>query len=186
MAKRMFEPERKAAQMTEEARTAEERFEELIGGEYREIFEKRVEEAIREKIEKARQGRRISPEIEDRARRNMENQLSEAKKNYPDFELAKEMENPHFAGLVRAGVDMITAYEVAHKDELITRAMAYAAQRAAKAAAENMEKRGSRVPENGASAPGSFRKKAKTVSEMSRSEREELMRRAMNGERITL
>ena len=83
-------------------------------------------------------------------------------------------------------MDIKTAYEIAHKDELLSSAMAYAAQRAAKETAENIRARAGRPVENGAQAQAPAQPREKTVSEMTREEREDLARRAMRGERIVL
>ena len=112
--------------------------------------------------------------------------MEETKGAYPQFDLAAEMRNPRFAAIARAGVDIKTAYEIAHKDELLSSAMAYAAQRAAKETAENIRARAGRPVENGAQAQAPAQPREKTVSEMTREEREDLARRAMRGERIVL
>ena len=176
MARKIWDTERKLHEMetAEISPTLEEKFDEMIRGEFKQVYENRM----REDVEK--QARQI------RAQKSIETQLDEVKRLYPDFDLATEMKNQHFVGLVRAGVDFVTAYEVAHKDELITAAMAYAARRAAKAAADNIQARSRRAPENGASPRTSAMPKNRSVADMTRQERDALARRAMNGEKIML
>ena len=46
-------------------------------------------------------------------------QAESAKSVYPSFDLRAEMQNPRFVDLLRNNVDVRTAYEVLHKDEII-------------------------------------------------------------------
>jgi len=205
MAKKIWDPERKLAfdsgrklapqdegqiaggedaENETDEKTLDEKFDEMIRGEYRDAFIKKVKEVLAARPDEMRPG--SDEEKRRRAQENVERQIKQVKALYKDFDLATEMGNPHFAALVRAGVDFVSAYEVAHKDELMTAAMAYAARRAAKAAADNIQTRARRTGENGVSARGSLRPRARSVADMTREERDALMKRAMNGERIVL
>lgn len=104
---------------------------------------------------------------------------------YPEFDLDSELDNPDFAKLLGSGVAMRTAYEVCHHDELVTSAMQYAVQRTAGAVANSVRANGLRPVEGagGNIAPASM---TMDVNKMTREQREELKRRALRGERITL
>ena len=119
-------------------------------------------------------------------RADVARQIEETRGAYRQFDLAAEMRNPRFAAMARAGVDVKTAYEIAHKDELLSSAMAYAAQRAAKETAETIRARAGRPMENGVQAQAPAQPREKSVGEMTRQEREDLIRRALSGERIVL
>ena len=86
-------------------------------------------------------------------------QAREARALYPGLDLAVEAGEPRFLQLLGAGVDVRTAYEVVHRDEILSGAMQYAARQAARKTAEDIRARGARPLENGAtgsagSAPG--------------------------------
>ena len=55
-------------------------------------------------------------------------QAREIQETYPAFDLRQEMGDGRFVQLLRSHVDMRTAYEILHKDEIIPAAMAYAAK----------------------------------------------------------
>ena len=94
------------------------------------------------------------------------------------------MADPRFRQLLRARVDMRTAYEVLHKDQIIPAAMAYAAQRVEKQLAEKMRTEGLRPTENGVSGSGAVRL-GNRVSQMSREEIAALCRRVERGEKVS-
>jgi hypothetical protein len=110
----------------------------------------------------------------------------QTKQKYSAFNLENELKNDQFAQLLLHGVDCTTAYEVIHKDELLSGAIGYAAQRAAKATAESIAQRAKRPAENGTHGQAATQSKAKSPSQMTRGEIEDLTRRALAGERITL
>lgn len=103
---------------------------------------------------------------------------------YPDFDLRQEMADPRFARLLRAEVDVRTAYEVLHKDEIIPAAMQYAARTVEQKLASALRSSGSRPSENGirgasAAVIGS------DVSHLSKRDYEEVCRRVARGERVS-
>lgn len=116
-------------------------------------------------------------------------QSEQVKQTYGNFDLRGELSNEEtgerFMGLLRSGVDVKTAYEVIHKDDIIGGAMHYTAQQTEKRITDNIRARGMRPQENGsgANAPAIVRKA--NVNELSRKDRDEIARRVMRGEKIS-
>lgn len=104
---------------------------------------------------------------------------------YPQYELRTELANPQFEKLLNAGVDVRTAYEVVHKDEIIPAAMQFAAQRTAEKVANARRENGSRPTEGALGGQAAVVTK-RDVNNMTKAERQELIRRARRGERIEL
>lgn len=111
------------------------------------------------------------------------NQADEAKVMYPNFELKKELENPAFAKLLGAGVDVKSAYQAIHMDEIVGGAMAYTAKTVEKKVADNVRARGSRPSENGLSSQTGVMVK-NDVSRLTASDRAEIAKRVARGETI--
>ena len=111
------------------------------------------------------------------------NQAEEAKKVYPSFDLKAEMQNPRFLDLLRSNVDVKTAYEVVHKDEIIPAAMQFAAQTVETKIAKKIAANGARPAENGMSS-GSPAVVKSDVSQLSKADRQEIIRRVQRGEKI--
>lgn len=113
----------------------------------------------------------------------LEQQAEDTRKLYPEFELQGELQNPRFRQLVQNGVDVCTAYEVLHKDELISAAVEQAAQ----SVEEKLTNRilaGSRRPtENGANGQSAALIKS-DVSQLTKADRKNIIRRVQQGERI--
>lgn len=113
------------------------------------------------------------------------NQAEELRKVYPSFDFDAEMQNSKFGDLLKSNIDVRTAYEVLHKDEIIPAAMQFTAKTVEQKLTNKIIAGGSRPDENGMGAKSAAVTK-KDVSQMTRAEREELARRALHGERITL
>ena len=111
------------------------------------------------------------------------NQAEEAKKVYPSFDLRAEMQNPRFVDLLRSNVDVRTAYEVLHKDEIIPAAMQFTAKTVESKLAKKIAAQGARPAENGMSS-GSPAVVKSDVSQLSRADRDEIRRRVARGEKI--
>ena len=111
-------------------------------------------------------------------------QESEVKEIYPDFDFRTEAANEDFAALIKNGIDLQTAYEVVHKDEIITGAMAVTAKRVKQQVADSIRANGNRPVENGISA-GSGKTIKSDVNKLSKADRDEIERRVMRGERIS-
>lgn len=110
---------------------------------------------------------------------------SEALKSvYPNFNLEAEMQNPQFLSLLKNNIDVRTAYEVSHKDEIIGGAMQFAAKSVEQKLSNKIMSGGSRPTENGITSQSSVLTSS-DVSQLSKTQREDLIRRAQRGERIT-
>ena len=111
------------------------------------------------------------------------NQAEEAKKVYPSLDLKAEMANPKFVDLLKSNVDVRTAYEVVHKDDIIRGAMQFTAQTVESKIAKKIAAQGSRPAENGMSS-GSAAVVKSDVSQLSKADRAEITRRVQRGEKI--
>ena len=111
------------------------------------------------------------------------NQAEEAKKVYPSFDLRAEMQNPKFVDLLRSNIDVRTAYEVLHKDDIIRGAMQFTAKTVESKIAKSVASQGARPAENGMSS-GSPAVVKSDVSQLSRADRDEIRRRVARGEKI--
>ncbi len=101
---------------------------------------------------------------------------------YPDFDLQREMRNPRFMRLIDAGLSVRESYEVLHRDDLLKHAVTLAAQKARQETYQSLAARKSRVEENGAS---SALVTKKNPASMSKSQREQIAKRVMRGEKVT-
>ena len=110
-------------------------------------------------------------------------QADEAKKVYPSFDLRAEMNNPKFVDLLRSNIDVRTAYEVLHKDEIIPAAMQFTAQTVESKIAKSIASNGARPSENGMSSQSAAVVKS-DVSQLSKADRAEIIRRVQRGEKI--
>ena len=114
--------------------------------------------------------------------------LDQAKKVesvYPSFNLQAEMQNPKFIDLLRSNIDVRTAYEVLHKDEIIPAAMQFTAKTVEQKLANKIIAGGARPDENGMDSSGATVVK-RDVSKLSKAERDDIIRRVQRGERIVL
>lgn len=109
---------------------------------------------------------------------------ADAKKVYPNLSLDEEAKNPKFFNLINAGVDVKTAFEVVHRDEMIPTAMQFASERATQKVANSIRANGARPVENGNASQSATVSKT-DPSKLSSSEFEEIRRRVRAGEKIT-
>lgn len=110
-------------------------------------------------------------------------QAEQAKAVYPSFDLQAEMANPRFLDLLRSNVDVRTAYEVLHKDEIIPAAMQFTARTVEQKLTNKIISGGARPAENGMSSQGAAVTKS-DVSQLSKADRQEIIRRVQRGEKI--
>lgn len=110
-------------------------------------------------------------------------QAEQAKAVYPSFDLEAEMANPRFLDLLRSNVDVRTAYEVLHKDEIIPAAMQFTARTVEQKLTNKIMANGARPAENGMSSQGAAVTKS-DVSQLSKADRQEIIRRVQRGEKI--
>lgn len=115
---------------------------------------------------------------------NWINQESEAQMYYPELDLREEIKNQDFYRLLESGVDVKTAFEVVHKDDIIAAGMRYAVQKTAANVQFETDKNSRRPRENGLGSPAAA-KTGVDVSKLSDSDIEEYIERAKRGEKIT-
>ncbi len=111
-------------------------------------------------------------------------QEQEAKLIYPKLSLEQEVKDPRFVELLKCGLDVRSAFEVVHKDDIITASMEYAAREIERMITNKILAGGHRPAENGGNHGPAVTKT--DVKSMTRQERKELIRRVRAGEKITL
>lgn len=111
------------------------------------------------------------------------NEADALKGVYPSFDLQNELQNPRFIDLLRNHVDVRTAYEVLHKDEIIPAAMQFTAKQVEQKLTNKIMANGSRPQENGLNSQSSAVVKS-DVSQLSKEDRMEIIRRVQRGEKI--
>lgn len=111
-------------------------------------------------------------------------QEQEARLLYPKLSLVEEAKNPDFVALLKCGVDVRSAFEVIHKDEIIAASMEYAAREVERMMTNKVLSGGFRPTENGGNHGPAVTKV--DVKSMTRQERKDMIRRVRMGEKITL
>lgn len=111
-------------------------------------------------------------------------QAEKAKQTFPNLDLREELQNDDFVSLLKSGVKVETAYTVVHKDEIIPAAMQYAAKSAAAKVSKSVQA-GALRPREGAANSQSAAVVKNDVSRSTKEQRQEWIRRAARGERIT-
>ena len=110
-------------------------------------------------------------------------QAEQVKAVYPSFDLATEMQNPKFLDLLRANIDLRTAYEVLNNDKIIPAAMQFTAKQVEQKLTNKMIANGARPNENGMSSQSASLTKS-DVSQLTKADRQEIARRVARGEKI--
>ena len=112
-----------------------------------------------------------------------------AKNEYPNLDLNTEMQNKDFFGLLTRGIDVKTAYQVIHHDEIVQSAISTATQRTAQAVQQqtvnNIRSKGLRPDESAGSSQAGFTFKA-DPHKWTKADREEIAKRVARGEKIRL
>ena len=111
-------------------------------------------------------------------------QAEKAKSVYPSFDLRAEMNNQQFVDLLKANIDVRTAYEVIHKDDIIPAAMQFTAKAVEQKLTQKIIANGARPTENGISSQSGAVVKS-DVSQLSKDDIAEVIRRVARGERIS-
>lgn len=112
-------------------------------------------------------------------------QAERVKGVYPSFNLESEMQNPKFIDLLRSNIDVRTAYEVLHKDEIIPAAMQFTAKTVEQKLTNKIIAGSARPDENGIESSGAAVVK-RDVSKLSDDEMDDIIRRVQQGERVIL
>lgn len=111
-------------------------------------------------------------------------QAESMKEIYPSFDLGTECQDSRFVDLLKNNIDMRTAYEVLHRDEILSGAMQYTAQKVSQQLVNGIKAKGNRPTENGISTQSAAVVKS-DVNALTRKDRDEIERRVMRGERIS-
>ena len=112
------------------------------------------------------------------------NQAESTKQVYPSFDLRAEMQNSKFVDLLRSNIDVRTAYEVIHKDDIIAGAMQFTAKKVEQNLTNKIIANGARPSENGNSSQGASVTKS-DVSALTKADRAEIARRVARGDKIS-
>lgn len=112
-------------------------------------------------------------------------EAAELKNLYPNFDMEVEGQNETFTRLLGNGIDMKTAYETVHHEEIMQTLARQTAQSVAKAQADAVKSSQSRPSEAGMNTKP-VENTGKRVEDMSREEIFELARRAQRGESVEL
>lgn len=112
-------------------------------------------------------------------------EAEQLKAQYPDFNMAEVLANPEVEKMMRSGVSMTNAYRSAYFDYILKQQQAATARQVEQGVVNRLQQRNARPGENGTRPGGAVQTKI-DVSHMSRKEMEEIEKRAMRGEVITL
>ena len=105
-------------------------------------------------------------------------EAEQLKAQYPDFNMAEVLANPEVEKMMRSGVSMTNAYRSAYFDHILKQQQAATARQVEQGVVNRMQQRNAR--------PGGAVQTKIDVSHMSRKEMEEMEKRVMRGEVITL
>lgn len=133
---------------------------------------------------KRQESERRNQENRDRTYARWMEQAKQAQQFYPSLNISEEAKNPQFLSLLNAGIDVKTAFEVIHKDEMIPAAMQYTAKAVEGKIVNSIRANGSRPVENGMSSQSAATVK-RDVSQLTKADRLEVERRVRNGEKIS-
>ena len=148
-------------------------------------------EQLKEIRKMERENAELKRQMEEQNRRENANrvyaqwmeQAEQVKSVYPSFDLKAELQNPQFVNLLRSNVDVRTAYEVLHKDDIIPAAMHFTAKQVEQKLTNKIIANGARPAENGNSSQSATVVKS-DVSQLSKADRAEIIRRVQRGEKI--
>lgn len=112
-------------------------------------------------------------------------EAEQLKAQYPDFNMAEVLANPEVEKMMRSGVSMTNAYRSAYFDHILKQQQAATARQVEQGVVNRLQQRNARPGENGTRPGGAVQTKI-DVSHMSRKEMEEMEKRVMRGEVITL
>ncbi len=115
---------------------------------------------------------------------DMVRQGAEVRKVYPRFNLEQELRDPRFAAMTApgTGVDVRTAFEALHRQEIAPAMMAYAAKKAEEKLAGAVRSGSLRPLENGAQGAGAVLQD--DPRNLTRQERAEIRKRVRRGEKV--
>lgn len=150
----------------------------------RDQTEMRKLKAENEKLSKVAERQRQAAAIQ-KIQEGWNRQAEAMKAKYPNFDFARERQNPEFSKLMRAGVSLETAYQAVHFQELAQQQVATAARQVEQGVMDRVSQRAARPAENGISPARAGSVSKKDPAAMTVKEREELERQALRGQHIT-
>lgn len=100
---------------------------------------------------------------------------------YPQFDMGRELDDPLFRNLLRAGIPVRQAYETTHMEDIKALLAQQVARQTEKRVVDAIRAKGSRPAENGTAGQSAFTVK-QDVSKLSRQDRAEIARRVQRGE----
>lgn len=148
-------------------------------------------EQLKEIRRMERENSQLKAQMEEANRKDSANRLyaqwmgqaEQTQAIYPSFNLEAEMQNPRFLDLLRSNVDVRTAYEVLHKDEIIPAFAQHTAKVVEQKLTNKIIANGARPIENGNTSQSAVITKS-DVSQLSKEDRQEIARRVARGEKI--
>ena len=135
--------------------------------------------SLREQMKEQENRKRFEAEMA-----NWISQGEEAKKFYPSLDLNAEFNNEEFRKLLNAGVDVRSAYEVIHRNEIMPMMMQHAVKETEAKITNKILANAQRPSENGMNSQAASITKS-DVSQLTKQDRLEIMRRIANGEKIS-
>ena len=114
--------------------------------------------------------------------RQWEQEAAAAKARFPALDLGRELQNAAFCRLLKAGVDVESAYVALHRNEILPAAMHHAARLAQQRLAGSIAAGAQRPRENGLGS--STAATVPDVRHMTKKQRSDICRRAAQGEKI--
>lgn len=205
-------------------------FEQLIKGEYKDLYDARVQEVVRRRLGAAKEesarylavaptlkmleellsvspsdtdaiGKRIKGLIEgEKTRKEGEKKDAAAceeryhtwrgeaerlRRKFPSFDVKSELGDARFRAMLESGVDMESAFLVLHRDRVIPAALAHTARTVRENVTRAVRDGAMRPAEAGLAALATATV-GTDVSRFSRKDREAIIRRVREGEKITL
>ncbi len=116
-------------------------------------------------------------------------QAETAKQFYPGFDLRKELNDPQtgerFRALLGSRVDVKTAYEVIHQQEIISGVASRVAEDTSAKVRNDIAARGRRPAEAGAAGTPGIKTEKINPANLTNKELDEISRRVLRGERVT-
>lgn len=106
------------------------------------------------------------------------------RQKYPTFDLASEMQNERFKGMLSRGASIEEAYEYAHMSELISGGMQYAAKKAEAKVTATVQANRSRPSEAGMTSSATAATSFPDFASMKRSDFNKLVREVKSGRRV--
>lgn len=120
----------------------------------------------------------------DRIYEALAQQAEGLKQLYPDFDLAAELRDRRFAGMLRSGVDLRAAFQAIHGDEILPAAMQYAARVVEQRLSSALRAGLDRPAENGLRGSGAVQLGSE-VSRLTRADYDKICRMVERGERVS-